>query len=240
MIQLIDLSDQCFSWFIRACIIHEALAGKVTSVILDGEICAYNKLTDSVTQKGEHMSIRGINADDPVYQQCLFLYDILLLDGKVLTNVPLYQRLEKLQSIIPKIVHGRVHLANRQVASSALELTNALNKAIDNREEGIMVKDPNGMYRPNARGGQGGWLKIKPEYNNELSDSLDLIVLGGYYGSHSRGRSSAGNISSSPVTHFLLGLIDSSDKDRTIGNLCFHSFCRINGRFLRPFLLKMP
>ena len=91
-----------------------------------------------------------------------------MLDGKVLTNVPLHQRLEKLQSIIPKIVHGRVHLANRQVASSALELTNALNKAIDNREEGIMVKDPNGMYRPNARGGQGGWLKIKPEYNNEL------------------------------------------------------------------------
>ena len=219
--------------------IHEALAGKVTSVILDGEICAYNKLTDSVTQKGEHMSIRGINSDDPVYQQCLFLYDILLLDGKVLTNVPLHQRLEKLQSIIPKIVHGRVHLANRQVASSALELTNALNKAIDNREEGIMVKDPNGMYRPNARGGQGGWLKIKPEYNNELSDSLDLIVLGGYYGSHSRGRSSAGNISSSPVTHFLLGLIDSSDKDKTIGNLCFHSFCRVGSGYSNKELFDL-
>ena len=230
--------------------IHEALAENVKSVILDGEICAYNKLTGNVTQKGEHMSIRGIQPDDSIYQQCLYVYDILFLNDKVLTNIPLYQRLEKLKSVIPATVCGRVHFAHRQVASSAIELTNALNDAIDNREEGIMVKDPNGIYRPNARRGHGGWLKIKPEYNNELSDSLDLIVLGGYYGSHSRGRSGAGNISNLPVTHFLLGLIDlpSSGKSFTNEDIrddnssypeTFRSFCRVGSGYSNKELFNL-
>ena len=27
-----------------------------------------------------------------------------------------------------------------------------------------------------------GWIKIKPEYIDSLSDQLDLIIIGGYYG----------------------------------------------------------
>lgn len=38
----------------------------------------------------------------------------------------------------------------------------ALNDAIDNREEGIMIKDPNSPYQPNMR--KGGWYKVKPDY----------------------------------------------------------------------------
>ena len=43
---------------------------------------------------------------------------------------------------------------------------NALNDAIDRREEGIMVKDPLSIYKPNVR--KGGWLKIKPDYMSML------------------------------------------------------------------------
>lgn len=38
-----------------------------------------------------------------------------------------------------------------------------LSEAIDNQEEGIVVKDPNSIYKPNAR--KEGWIKIKPEVN---------------------------------------------------------------------------
>ena len=232
--------------------IHESLASNVSSVILDGEICAYNKLTESVTQKGEYMSIRGIRPEDPLYQQCLYVYDILLVNNQVVTNLPFYQRLERLHSTIPHEVKGRVHFAQRKLASSAKDLTDGLNQAIDNREEGIMIKDPNGKYRPNARGGHGGWLKIKPEYNNELSDSLDLLVLGGYYGSH-RGRSGAGNVGNLPVTHFLLGVIsaecssgDSDEKtvdnfniDNSINQKLFHSFCRVGSGYSNKELFDL-
>jgi len=36
-----------------------------------------------------------------------------------------------------------------------------LNDAIDNHEEGIVVKDPLSIYKPNSR--NAGWYKIKPE-----------------------------------------------------------------------------
>lgn len=36
-----------------------------------------------------------------------------------------------------------------------------LNDAIDNREEGIVLKQPESVYKPNVR--NGGWYKIKPE-----------------------------------------------------------------------------
>lgn len=41
------------------------------------------------------------------------------------------------------------------------ELMEHLKNAIDNREEGIIVKDPSSIYKPNAR--NAGWFKIKPE-----------------------------------------------------------------------------
>ena len=45
---------------------------------------------------------------------------------------------------------------------SSQDCADALNDAIDRREEGIMVKDPDSPYKPNTR--KGGWYKIKPEY----------------------------------------------------------------------------
>ena len=46
------------------------------------------------------------------------------------------------------------------------DCADALNDAIDRREEGIMVKDPESPYKPNTR--KGGWYKIKPEYVGKL------------------------------------------------------------------------
>lgn len=42
------------------------------------------------------------------------------------------------------------------------EVRKSLNRAIDNRDEGIMMKDPNTVYRP-SKERKGGWWKIKPE-----------------------------------------------------------------------------
>jgi len=49
--------------------------------------------------------------------------------------------------------------------------------------EGLMLKTLSAPYRAGTRG--SNWLKLKREYRNELGDSLDLIVIGAYFG---RGR----------------------------------------------------
>lgn len=91
----------------------------------------------------------------------------------------------------------------------------ALNEAIDGREEGIMIKDPDSVYKPNNR--KGGWYKIKPEYVGGLMDELDLIVVGGYMGVGRR----AGLMS-----HFLcaLAMPPGAGEDKPS---IFHSFCRV-------------
>ena len=58
------------------CHLADSLAPSVESVILDGEICAYNHVTGSLCQKGEQMNIRSLQPDDPMFQQCLYVYDI--------------------------------------------------------------------------------------------------------------------------------------------------------------------
>jgi len=48
-----------------------------------------------------------------------------------------------------------------------------------------------------------GWLKLKPEYVDSLNDDLDLIILGGEYGSGHRG---------GMISHFLLGVAQAPDQ----------------------------
>ena len=68
----------------------------------------------------------------------------------------------------------------------------ALNEAIDRREEGLVLKMPSGTYKPDKRKGGcdqqlitesssdisapsipgSGWVKIKPEYVDSLSDQV--------------------------------------------------------------------
>ena len=94
----------------------------------------------------------------------MVLYDIRLLNGKVLTNILLWESIEILGKII-NVKEGRVELSKRVKASSTKDVVDALNEAIDRREEGLVVKDPDSAYRPAARAG-GGWIKVKPEYQN--------------------------------------------------------------------------
>ena len=41
-----------------------------------------------------------------------------------------------------------------------------------------MIKDPDSVYKPGART-KSGWIKIKPEYQKDLTDTCDLVIIGG-------------------------------------------------------------
>ena len=197
------VDPRMFTTAISAC-----LDRSVEDIILDGEMCPWSTEQNCIIQKGEQFNIRQLRNDDKV-KQCLVLYDILLLNGRVLSSLPLKERLELLNSVVT-IKEGTVEMAQRVEGHSARDIRNALNDAIDRREEGLVVKDSESEYKPGARAG-GGWFKVKPDYENNLMETLDLTILGGYFGSgHHSGK----------ISKFLMG-VRSEDGEG------FLSVCRV-------------
>lgn len=77
------------------------------------------------------------------------------------------------------------------------------------------------MYCLNDR--NDDWMKVKPEYMTEFGESLDLVVLGGYWGSGTRG----GILSS-----YLCGLrVDGNHLEPGGNPMKFRSFCKVGGGF---------
>jgi hypothetical protein len=51
------------------------------------------------------------------------------------------------------------------------------------RDEGVIVKRSDHKYVPGARQ-NAGWFKWKPEYNDDLIETVDLVIVGGYVTAH--------------------------------------------------------
>lgn len=203
--------------------IFNALSQEATNLILDGEMCAYNNKDKLLLSKGDDIDVKSARQYDSI-QTCFCVFDILLFNDKVLTNRPLKERIEYIRKSFSEI-EGRIQYSVQQKALSNQQVVDALNNAIDTRLEGIVVKDPESVYKPSQRG--GGWYKVKPDYMTGLNDDLDLIVLGGYYGSGKRG---------GLVSHFLVGLIADNCEENDAKN--FYSLCKIGSGYTHKELLE--
>nr|XP_055036477.1 DNA ligase 4 [Misgurnus anguillicaudatus] len=196
--------------------IHNVFKPHVVNCILDGEMMAYNPTAETFMQKGSKFDIKRL-VDDSDLQTCFCVFDVLLLNDQKLGNEPLKKRYEILHTIFTPI-KGRIQLVSKSEGRTTQEVVNALNEAIDSREEGIMIKDPMSIYKPDKRGKE--WLKIKPEYVDGLMDELDLLIVGGYWG---KGRRSG------MLSHFLCAVAEepSPGEKPTV----FHTICRIGSGY---------
>uniref|UniRef100_A0A3P9LD70 DNA ligase n=1 Tax=Oryzias latipes TaxID=8090 RepID=A0A3P9LD70_ORYLA len=196
--------------------IHNVFKSHVANCILDGEMMAYNPTTETFMQKGSRFDIKKL-MDDSELQTCFCVFDVLLVNDQKLGKEALRKRHEILQTVFTP-AKGRMHLVPKSEARSVQEVVSALNDAIDSREEGIMVKDPLSIYKPDKRG--EGWLKIKPEYVDSLMDELDLLIVGGYWGKGRRG---------GMMSHFLCAVAEAPKPGEKPS--VFHSLCRIGSGY---------
>nr|XP_057907102.1 DNA ligase 4 [Doryrhamphus excisus] len=196
--------------------IHNVFKSHVVSCILDGEMMAYNPTTKTFMQKGSKFDIKRLMEDSEL-QTCYCVFDVLLVNDQKLGNEMLEKRYEILQTVFSP-VPGRIQLVLKTEASTMQEVVSSLNDAIDNREEGIMVKDPLSVYKPDKRG--EGWLKIKPEYVDGLMDELDLIIVGGYWGKGRRG---------GMMSHFLCAVAEPPKPGEKPS--VFHTLCRVGSGY---------
>ena len=60
------------------------------------------------------------------------------------------------------------------------DITSFFEKAIARNEEGVIIKQIESVYVPKER--STSWMKLKSDYIDGMADTLDIIIIGGYYG----------------------------------------------------------
>jgi DNA ligase 1 len=103
------------------------------------------------------------------------IFDILVLDGETLIDLPFRERRRLLEGALSG------HVAPQLVSDDPAAIERFYHAALDAGHEGIMVKDLDSKYQPGVRGKH--WVKVKPEV-----DTLDLAVIGGEWGEGRRAR----------------------------------------------------
>jgi DNA ligase-1 len=154
---------------------------KTEEIILEAEAVAINENTGEFLPFQELMHRRRkYNIDRMVskYPITVNLFDIMYLNGKDLLNSTYEERRKKLEDITTE--NEFVKLVPKIIARSENEVEDFLENGINAGCEGLMLKVLDAPYRAGARG--SNWLKLKREYRNELGDSLDLVVIGAFFG----------------------------------------------------------
>jgi DNA ligase-1 len=184
---------------------------KAESVILDGEGIGYNKETgeflpfQETMQRKRKYNIAETAKDIPFKY---FVFDVLYLNGKSVIEKPLSERRKLLTEIIEP---GNVIEVDDYLETEEFEeLEEYFELAKSQGLEGLVVKTPEDPYQAGAR--SYSWIKYKTADQKLLSDSVDCVVLGYYYGKGERSKFGIGG--------FLVGVYDKDlDKFKTVSKI---------------------
>jgi DNA ligase-1 len=122
----------------------------------------------------------GIEKAMEDYPVSLFMFEALYADGKDLTLKPYPARRRMLEKIIDE--SERVRIAQHIVTGDKGELESFFLKAIQDGCEGLVCKSvaKDSLYQAGARGWL--WIKYKRDYKSEMTDTVDLVVVGAFHG----------------------------------------------------------
>ena len=157
---------------------------KTREAILEAEAVAVNENTGEFLPFQELMHRRRkYNLERAVSEIPITLnfFDVLYFDGKNCLGLSYEERRKNLEEIV--IEDKFAKLVPMVTVTADSEIEDFLENSINSGCEGLMLKSLEGQYRAGMRG--SNWLKLKREYRNELGDSLDLVVIGAFFG---RGR----------------------------------------------------
>ncbi len=110
----------------------------------------------------------------------IFMFDMLYADGRDWTSEPYLDRRAALEDGFE--IGDNVQMTTMRMVGSPEEGEDFFANAIGARCEGIMAKSvaPDSVYRAGSRGFL--WIKYKKDYQQALTDSFDLAVVGAFYG----------------------------------------------------------
>ncbi|MFW9826838.1 MAG: ATP-dependent DNA ligase [Candidatus Thorarchaeota archaeon] len=176
--RLLDISEQ----YPDVCqVIRENV--KIEKVIFEGEVVAMDHVYEKMlpfqvlSQRRRKYDIEDIVKEIPV---CLFVFDLLKLGNESYIDKPLPIRRKKLEEIIEE--KDEIRLVQSKLINSTDELLNFFKKAREEGTEGIMAKSINedSIYQAGNRGYK--WLKLKSLEGGKLKDTIDVVLVGAFYG----------------------------------------------------------
>ena len=177
----LEETTEMFPEIIKAAI-NEVSAKRV---IFEGEALAFNESTgeflpfqETIQRKRKH----GIAEKAESMPLRLFAFDLMYMDGKDYMQVPYSERRASLEKVIRG--SGTILPSKRIVTGSAKELERFFEESIEEGLEGIIAKDMSSPYSAGAR--KFSWIKMKRSYKGELSDTIDLVIIGYYLGKGAR------------------------------------------------------
>ena len=175
--------------------IVEASSKLITAkeAIFEGEAIAFNELTGeyrpfqlTIQRKRKY----GITEMSQVFPLRLFAFDLLFLDGNDYAQKPYRERREALSKIITD--NRTIAISDAIVTADSTVLSQFFDECIGKGLEGVIAKDLEAPYVAGAR--KFAWIKLKRSYKAELADTLDLVVLGYYFGKGKRAKFAFGGL----------------------------------------------
>ena len=114
----------------------------------------------------------------------LFCFELLYLDGNSFLKETYPNRIKALQNIIKGAKH--LILTERIETTDVKDLQTFFTKMLKEGYEGLIAKSQNedSYYKAGARAWQ--WIKWKKDYEQDLVDSFDLVIIGAFIGKGKR------------------------------------------------------
>jgi len=156
---------------------------KAEKAILEAECVAVDVETGELLPFQELMHRRrkyGVDEAMEQYPVSLFMFDALYVDSKDLTLEAYPLRRKLLEKALKE--SDRVKAAKQLKTGSAKELEKFFEEAIEDGCEGLICKSvgADSVYQAGARGWL--WIKYKRDYKSEMTDTVDLVVVGAFHG----------------------------------------------------------
>jgi DNA ligase-1 len=198
---------------------------KAKEAVVEGEAVAINIQTGEFLPFQELMHRRrkyGIEEAMEKYPVTLFLFDVLYVDGEEMLDKPYLERRRKLEEIV---VEGeRVRIATSKIIKNTEELEKFFMEAVEIGCEGLVCKSiaSDSIYQAGARGWL--WIKYKRDYKSEMTDTVDLVVVGAFWGKGKRAGSYGALL--------MAAYDDETDTFKTV--------CKVGSGFTDEDLEKLP
>jgi len=150
---------------------------KAKDAIIEGEALVYNEDTGELMPFQVTMTRKRkyeIEAKKKELPLKLFVFDLLYADNKDYTQEPYSERIKAIEKYVK--TGEALEYADRIITDDPKVIQKFFDKSISAGLEGVMAKRLDAPYSAGAR--NFNWIKLKRSYRGELSDTIDIVIVG--------------------------------------------------------------